>query len=108
MKSTIVGFATALLVSGGSGLAGLEVAAGTAQAYTCNGIGVCSMQWCPGQTLPARDVVWDMSVCHDYYSGTVGERGTDGGIQVGAHIIEGDPSPANTCDGMPPICLPGL
>jgi hypothetical protein len=53
-------------------------------------------------------VVWDMSVCHDYYSGTVGERGTDGGIQVGAHIIEGDPSPANTCDGMPAICLPGL
>jgi hypothetical protein len=51
MKRMIVGFATALLVSGGLGLAGLELAAGTAQAYTCNGIGVCSMQMVPGANL---------------------------------------------------------
>lgn len=39
-------------------------------------------------------------------AGTVGERGTAGGVQVRTGIIEGDPSPANTCNGAP-ICLPG-
>ncbi|WP_156803126.1 hypothetical protein [Mycobacterium gordonae] len=41
------------------------------------------------------------------YGGSLGHPGTEGGIQVGAHILEGDPSPANTCNGSP-ICLPGL
>jgi hypothetical protein len=59
------------------------------------------------QHRAASNVKWDMSVCHHYYSGTVGEPGTNGGIQVGAHIIEGDPSPVNPC-GAAPICLPGL
>jgi len=94
------------LLSGGIAVAGIGLAAGTAHA-TCNAVGNCSIVWCPGQHLPATDVKWDMSVCHHYYSGTVGEPGTNCGIQVGAHVIEGDPSPVNPC-GAAPICLPGL
>jgi hypothetical protein len=93
-------------LTGGLAVAGMGLAAGTAQA-TCNSLGVCGTVWCPGQTLPASDVKWDMSVCHHYYGGTVGERGTEGGIQVGAHVIEGEPTPVNTCAGHL-VCLPGL
>lgn len=99
------------LVSGTVALTALGLGIGTAQADPgtgiCNQLAVCSRVWCPGSPLPAPDVVWDKTRCHHYYGGTVGERGTAGGIQVGTGIIEGDPSPASTCDGAP-ICLPGL
>ena len=94
------------LLSGGVAVAGIGPAAGTAQA-SCNAPGNCSIVWCPGHSLPAPDVKWDMSRCHTYYSGHLGEPGTAGGIQVGAHIIEGEPQPVNPC-GAAPICLPGL
>jgi hypothetical protein len=62
MKRLIVGLATTVLVSGGLGLASLEVAAGTAEA------GVGPYQWCPGQSLPQNQQPnWDMNVCHTWY-----------------------------------------
>lgn len=92
------------LLSGVVAATGLGLSTGTAQAGfgndpstgVCNGLGVCSRNWCPGSSLPAPDVVWDMNVCHHYYGGTAGAPGTDGGIPVGFHILEGDPSPAFT------------
>src|ERR1700756_1740697 len=68
MKRLIAGVATTVLVSGGLGLAGLGLGAGTAKAYTYG-----PFQWCPGQDMPNdpprsdADLVWDMSVCHTYY-----------------------------------------
>ncbi len=50
-------FATAVVMSGGLGLAGLALGAGTAQADT----------WCPGDHYFALLPDWDMSVCHEYY-----------------------------------------
>jgi hypothetical protein len=99
------------LLSGALSLASLAVGAGTAQADPstgiCNHMGMCSYVWCPGSQLPMPDVVWDMNVCHHYHGGSLGHPGTEGGIPVGAHILEGDPAPAETCNGSP-ICLPGL
>ncbi|OBJ53771.1 hypothetical protein [Mycobacterium sp. 1423905.2] len=101
----------AALFSGSLALANVAAGAGTAQADPgtgiCNQLAMCSYVWCPGSPLPMPDVVWDMNVCHHYYGGSPGHPGTEGGIPVGAHIMEGDPSPANTCMGAP-ICLPGL
>ena len=57
MKRGIAGLATTLVLSGGLGLAGLGLAAGTAQALP---------SWCPGQPLPAPNVNWDMGLCHNY------------------------------------------
>lgn len=82
----------ATLISGAAVVAGMSLGTGTAQA-SCNTIGMCSYQWCPGEALPMPDVVWDMNVCHTYYGGSPGHRGTVGGIPVGAHIMEGEPSP---------------
>jgi hypothetical protein len=59
---SVAGFATAVLVSGGLGWAGTNLAAGTAHA-ACNSPGQDSRacpprgpnQWCPGQSMdPAR------------------------------------------------------
>ena len=89
--------AATVLVSGVLGLAGLGLAAGTAQAAPRG-----PYQWCPGQPLPATDVNWDMSVCHTWYR-------VDSGFQanVGSFVYEGDRPPANL--GCAPIrCLPGI
>ena len=58
---------TTMLVSGGLGLAGLGLTAGTAQADTSS-----PHQWCPGQSMqhpdgPGPGVLWDMTVCHTWY-----------------------------------------
>jgi hypothetical protein len=112
MKPAIAGLATTLLVSGGLGLAGLGLAAGTAQAEP----GLAPQfhspvpavkgpyQWCPGDPLPYNDsnVVWDMGVCHTWY-------GVDYGFQAnrGQFVYEGDTPPPNLgC--IPLLCLPGL
>jgi hypothetical protein len=56
------------LLSGGVAVAGLGVAAGTAQALPDG-----PHQWCPGQSMqageggPGGTVVWDMNVCHTWY-----------------------------------------
>lgn len=102
---------SAVLLLGAISLAGLSTSPGIARADPstgiCNELAMCSFVWCPGGRLPAPDVVWNMSVCHHWYGGTAGNPGTEGGIPVGFHILEGDPSPANPC-GVSPICLPCL
>jgi hypothetical protein len=109
MKRGIAGFATALLLSGGLGLAGLELGTGTAQAdpgfaqtpYAPKG----PNQWCPGQALPYNDttIVWDMNVCHTWWRVAYGFQGNRGK----GFIFEGDAPPADIgC--VPLLCLPGL
>jgi hypothetical protein len=56
MNRAITGLATAVVVSGGLGLASLGLA-GTARADT----------WCPGGYMFTGMPNWDMSVCHAYY-----------------------------------------
>jgi hypothetical protein len=84
------------LVSGGV-VVGLGLGAGAAQAYPmCTSQGSCATQWCPGRSLPAPDVKWDMSVCHDYTS-----IAYPGSVQVGSRIWEGNP-----CGPPSPVCFP--
>jgi hypothetical protein len=94
MKRTLIaGLATAAVVSGGLGLAGLELAAGTAHAG--------AYHWCPGDPPPQVSATapnghtisvpvhpaWDPNVCHDWVA-------TDG------HVMEGIP-----CNSL--LCPPG-
>ena len=67
-------------LSAGLGLAGVALAAGTAQAegpsYTggnCPAGQTCT-HWCPGDPLiPGHQVIsWDWNVCHDWYWDSVG------------------------------------
>jgi hypothetical protein len=63
MRRLIVGLATTLLVSGALGWAGLELAAGAAQAG--------AFHWCPGDPPPSRGALhanpdWDTTICHGY------------------------------------------
>jgi hypothetical protein len=57
--------ATAALVSGGVGLAGFGLPAGTAQAAP----GLMPLAtWCPGQPVPGIVVGdWDNSACHEWH-----------------------------------------
>jgi hypothetical protein len=110
IKLGIAGLATTLLVSGGLGLTGLGLAAGTAQAEPGFALSPGPFpaaprgpyQWCPGDHLPTTDVVWDMSVCHTWYWVDYGFQGN-----VGQFVYEGDSPPADLgC--IPLLCLPGL
>jgi hypothetical protein len=95
MKRTIAG----VLLSGRVAMAGLALGAGTAQAYpTCTPNGTCSTQWCPGKPLPAPDVKWDMSVCHDFMRTS---HPVAGATQVGANVWEGNP-----CGPVSLFCTP--
>ncbi len=58
------GIIAAALVSGGIAVAGLGLAAGTAQA--ASGIAP-QAHWCPGDPVQQLPHGWDQSVCHDYY-----------------------------------------
>ena len=79
-------FAGAAL-AGGVAMAGLGLGAGVAQAYPmCTPNGTCATQWCPGRSLPAPDVKWDMTVCHDFLSNPY-----PGAVQVGSRTWEGEP-----------------
>jgi hypothetical protein len=90
--------AMTVLVSGGLGLAGLGLAAGTAQADT----GV-PHQWCPGDSdpmAPARVYNWDWNVCHNYYwvksrQGNVPYRGD---LRY-SNLWDGDNPPADSNPG---------
>jgi hypothetical protein len=80
----VVRLATALLLSGGLGWAGLGLVAGTAHAGVYH--------WCPGDPPPQVPVIapnghtvtvpihpaWDTNVCHDY-------------VFNGGHVEEGTP-----------------
>ncbi len=68
MKPLVLGLSASLMLSGGLGLAGLALAAGTAQAAPGS---VPLAKWCPGDP-PLSSMVkagWDLTVCHDYYYG---------------------------------------
>jgi len=90
--SRISRFATAVVVSGGLGLAGWGLAAGTAQADpvwgpsynggNCPGGNTCT-HWCPGDPLiPGSQVIsWDWNICHDWY------WNSEGVIDVNSNII---------------------
>jgi hypothetical protein len=102
------------LLSGGVAVAGLGLAAGTAQADPQSS---GPFQWCPGQPLPghpgmsypathvsypATHVVWDDSVCHTYWRLTVARgnvRMSDGAV---SDFWDGpDPPPY-----FEPVCAP--
>ncbi|HXY63371.1 MAG TPA: hypothetical protein VEI45_03155 [Mycobacterium sp.] len=97
-------FIVAALSSGGVALAGIGLAAGTAQAQPGDNFSV-PHQWCPGQPLPATDVHWDTNICHTWYWVPVGGMGNAGQfVWDGANPPPHGPPP---CYGAP-ICLPGL
>ena len=84
------------LRSGGIAVAGLGLAAGTAQARpnpACNDMAPC-YTWCPGERLPNSNepITWDMSVCYDWYWAA----------PPGRHVIEGIPAPRP----IPPLWVP--
>jgi hypothetical protein len=84
-------------LSGGAAVVGAGLSVGVAQANPmCTPNGTCASQWCPGKSLPAADIKWDMSVCHDYTSSPY-----PGSVQVGARIWEGEP-----CGPASPVCFP--
>jgi hypothetical protein len=114
MKLGIVGLATTVLVSGGLGLAGLGLAAGTAQAEPGG-----PHRWCPGQSMewptgPFNQVAWDMSVCHTWWTVGYGQGNVAsnyGPTPPGVPSIwDGDdpPAPAPPQPCIIPFCLPGL
>jgi hypothetical protein len=101
MRLGIAGFATTVLVSGSLGLAGLGLAAGTAQAappgdpYT----------WCPGDdprgepggafvTSPPN---WDWSVCHTYYIVNYGQGNVSNSIWDGENPPPDNRGPVLPC-----------
>jgi hypothetical protein len=115
-------FATTVLVSGGLGLAGLGLAAGTALALPpgapaplgswpgCpedNPSGPC--RWCPGDppvqtgNLRVNPVVWDNNVCHTYWYVYHGQG------NVAQNIFEGEapPPPPPPPPGFTPPLPPG-
>jgi hypothetical protein len=102
LRRGIVGLTTAVLVSGGLGLAALGPGVGTAQAVAG------PFHWCPGQPMknpwyPAgRDLAWNRGICHTWYyvyyhQGNVPY--TDG---TPSDVWEGDNPPAPP----PPNCEP--
>jgi alkanesulfonate monooxygenase SsuD/methylene tetrahydromethanopterin reductase-like flavin-dependent oxidoreductase (luciferase family) len=68
--SRISRFATTVAISGGLALAGLGLAAGTAQA---DPFAAQPHSWCPGQALPFNNIQWDMGVCHTWYTVPFGQ-----------------------------------
>ena len=105
----------AALLSGSVAVAGLGLAAATAQAqpgvtpqvhipYATDNFSQ-PHQWCPGQPLPADDVHWDTNICHTWFWVPVGGMGN-----VGQFVWDGATPPPHgppPCYGAP-ICLPGL
>ena len=107
MKRLIVGLATTVRVSGGLGLADLELAAGTAHAYTYG-----PFQWCPGQDLPNDpprpdgSLNWDMSICHTYYFDyDIRDPGTPARYWEGPNIFP-TPIPPPPPQPLPADCPP--
>lgn len=97
-------FLAGAVLAGGLALTGVALTPGIAQAK-CNSLSMCSRVWCPGPPLPVGgwglqpDVKWDMNVCHTYFEGFAGRTGaTNGQVQVGWRILEGEPSPVGPFD----------
>jgi hypothetical protein len=68
--SRISRFVTTVAISGGLALAGLGLAAGTAQA---DPFAAQPHSWCPGQALPFNNIQWDIGVCHTWYTVPFGQ-----------------------------------
>ena len=106
MKPLVMGFATSLLVSGGLGLAGLGLAAGTAHAGPNGG----PYQWCPRQSphvsgITVTDYSWDLSVCHTFYLVSYGLGNVPYNLGPNSKVWEGDNPPPPAYQGCPPICI---
>jgi hypothetical protein len=89
------------LLSGGVAVAGMGLAAGTAQA---DGNWGPPHHWCPGDRPPQTgnqgEVVWDNSVCHTYYV-------VDPGLgNVATNIWDGPHPPDNPPRVAPPWWAP--
>src|SRR5215813_3448489 len=64
-QHTLKKIITGASLSGAVAVAGLGLAAGTAQAQPGCSSYAC---WCPGQPLPGRvSGGWDMNACHDWH-----------------------------------------
>jgi hypothetical protein len=124
LRTVVVGFSAAALVSGGLSIAALGPAAGTAQAApncwpgnanaapcappegppTCNAFGECGQLWCPGSGMSGIPN-WDMNVCHTFHF-------DPNAPLTEPIIIQGNP-PGPPAPPPPPCilfinCLPGL
>lgn len=98
--------AAGTLLSGGTALAALGLATGTAHAFTypksvCN-YHACSYIWCPDMPIPQPSggtPDWDMHACHHFMIGIMSPNSqpwvSNGGAnrQVAPMLIEGDPGP---------------
>jgi len=94
LRRRIGGLATAMLVSGGLGLACLGAGSGAALAIPSS-----PHHWCPGDSMnpptgPGADKVWDMSICHTWYFVKEGY----GNVQtrygtVSGNVFDGDNPP---------------
>jgi hypothetical protein len=107
LRRGIVGLATIVLVSGGLGLAGLGLAAGTAQADNLG-----PFQWCPGQSMdkptgPGHDIAWDWSVCHTWYTVDYGKGNVSHSYDIGgpSSYWDGDDPPPSDRHPCAPFCL---
>jgi hypothetical protein len=103
------------LLSGGVALAGIGLAADTAQAQTESRPSFMAPSQkttsrfliigAPGNPCRRNDVVWDTNICHTWYWVPVGGMGN-----VGQFVWDGENPPPHgppPCYGAP-ICLPGL
>lgn len=120
MRRVIAGFATAVLVCGSLGLAGLGAGIAHADddcspATRVNGLCYGPNHWCPGDSLfhltqnhVYDPVTWDMSVCHTYYHVAPDQANQGQGIYEGPN----PPPPVGPPPPMPPAivgpdeCLP--
>ncbi|HEV7419759.1 MAG TPA: hypothetical protein VGO30_07930 [Mycobacterium sp.] len=106
--SRISRFATTVAISGGLALAGLGLAAGTAQA---DPFAAQPHSWCPGQALPFNNIQWDMGVCHTWYTVPFGQgnvRMVDlHGNPLDSFISADLPAPILTPPPPPPPPPPG-
>ena len=87
---------TKALLAGGVVVAGLGLAAGTAQADDY----FAPHQWCPGQSMvanqggPGVNVIWDMNVCHTWQHVGYGQGNVAFKYGAPSYIWEGDNPPA--------------
>jgi alkanesulfonate monooxygenase SsuD/methylene tetrahydromethanopterin reductase-like flavin-dependent oxidoreductase (luciferase family) len=106
--SRISRFATTVVISGGLALAGLGLAAGTAQA---DPFAAQPHSWCPGQALPFNNIQWDTGVCHTWYTVPFGQgnvRMVDlHGNPLDSFISADLPAPMLTPPPPPPPPPPG-
>lgn len=95
------------LLSGGVAVAGMALAAGTAHADWYG-----PHQWCPGQSMnlptgPGKDWVWDMNVCHTWYSVGYAQGNVPSSYGAPSYIWDGDnPPPRPPPPGPLPLWVP--